>query len=206
MHTAQSTVTRRRVYRGRDIASILGISEGYFVSVVRTGAVPYFKNDDGDTVRGKYGIEAIAAFVRWALDKRKSDTPASRFEEARITKLENACTEQLLRIAQIKGKVSSIEDIEIEWARAVIPLRNKILSLPAYVSRMLEEKSYDEIIKILTKVVEDIWTSTEPPTAEKILALNRKLIPVTLEETKNGNGNSNGDLDETETETENAPA
>jgi hypothetical protein len=180
----------------------LGISEGYFVAVVRTGAVSYFKNDDGDTVRGKYGIEAIAAFVKWALDKRRSDTPASRFEEAKTARMETLSTTGKLQLLMLKGKVASIADIEQSWANATIPLRNSLLGLPSYVARQLEEKSADQIVKILTEHVDRIWSSCRPPSVEEVLSYNKKLLPSAIvaeaeEDVSNGDSEKdlNGDAD-----------
>src|SRR5215469_2882647 len=147
------TISQRRTYTALELARVLGISQDYFLEVVRRGVIKHFVNDEGDPVNGKYGIEAISQFVTWLRNKRNNQTPASRYEEARTVKVEKSLIDQDLKIMMMRGKIAPIPDIEMEWANATIPLRNKILGLPTYVGRMLEERSYEEIVKILTDVV-----------------------------------------------------
>ena len=184
----------RRAYSAKEIGRICGMSETWIQMLVRGGHVKNFVNDAGETVRGKYGIEAIAQAFKWCMEKRKSDAPATRFEEARTSRMETLVASSKLQLLMLKGKVSPIADIEQAWANATIPLRNQFLGLPSYVARQLEEKSADQIVKILTEHVQRIWDSCKPPTAEEILSYSKKVLPSAIveeaeEEFSNGNGN-----------------
>ena len=174
---------QERLYNGEQLSEILGVSETYYYQLRKAKVIAYARDAQGHEIKGRYSLEAVKQFVAWLMAKGK-EKPSSQaeYDKARTEKMQAERDWYVMRNQLLRRKLVYWDDVELEIGNMLIALRNKLLGFPTYVGRMLEEKSYPEIMRILTQAIYELLEALRNPTVDQVTANRPRREQAYLEE------------------------
>ena len=161
-----------------EIVQWIPITRAYVGQLVKEGILKYATNSDGDIIFHKYNLQAtVRAYISYVSSKRK-DKPVSQTEldQARVERIRGQSERNEIEMMKLKGELINADELDGVMADMLITVRNRLLGIPAHVTRMLlGRENYDEVCGILTEEIEKALEFFRPITVEEVRAQNQKL-------------------------------
>lgn len=139
-------------------------------------------NASGGTLKKDTGWWDVQAIVRWQLDHEKSDAARKLKSEADL-KTEQA-TKARIENEESKGKLIPKADVENEWARRIVELKNSLQALGRKIAGRIsdpdtrievEKLISDEVYEMLSQYSrEGVYTPNKPVKAKKPAAKKKQ--------------------------------
>lgn len=142
--------------------------------------LPTAKNNDGDPIPGRYDIIDCIQAIFQSRTNRREQSSVGQLEMARMRKLSVETERETIKNEMLRGTVVRIQDVDAEVLDMILAVRSKLLGYPSYVARLvLGKENYDEVVRIMTEVLEQILDDLRQVDLDAIRARNTKLTKLT---------------------------
>lgn len=162
-----------RVVGPRKIMWLLNIPPAY-VSIL-----PLARDLDGHVMPNKYDIVACVQALLQNPEVRRANSSVAQLELARVNKIKADIEKVTLQNEILKGSICRKEDVDAEVTDMIMAIRSKLLGFPAHVARLiLGKENYEEVVKILTDLMETTLAELKNIDFDAVRARNRKLAMI----------------------------
>lgn len=142
--------------------------------------LPEARNNDGDILANRYDIIDCIKSIFKSRSEQRALSSVGQLEVARMRKLTVDTEREVIKNEMLKGKLVRIEDADAEVADMIMAVRGKLLGYPSHVARLiLGKEDYDEVVRILTQVMEQILADLKTLDYSSVMGRNGKLVRAT---------------------------
>jgi len=139
--------------------------------------LPAARNNDGDLISDRYDIIDCIKFIFKSRSEQRAVSSVGQLEVARMRKLTVDTEREVIKNEMLKGRLVRIEDADAEVADMIMAVRGKLLGYPSHVARLiLGKEDYDEVVLILTRVMEQILKDLKTLDYSSVISRNGKIV------------------------------